>query len=657
ARYFGRRAKLRPELVYLAIDRDSIQLDQFDDTEIQASPALSLMKQGWPWPRPVYALIMDKLIASGAKVVVMDLMFPTPREGDEAFHEALDKYRDHVVIGSNFVQATRKGDTSTLQLPSEDLIQSASPLDSRVGYVNFWPDRDEVIRRAYYGRTMSDIFGDRPEAGEETLYSLAAGALKKSGNGSAVPLTGAHRLRFAGPPGTFKPKSVCDIFDAKKWATPEYDGGKFFKDKIVLLGPEGDFLKDIVRTPFGAMPGPELHLNAINAALQGDFVTENPENSVYLYIVLAGVIAWLICVEFPSPLLRLALIGGVVVIWLVVAQILYNPAALYIFALNPLVTLCTSGVFSLSWDFFVERREKARIRGKFERYVSKQIVKEIIDNPASYFNTLGGVRKPIAVLFSDLRGFTSMTEEATDSHALVAQLNEYFDVMVEPIIANNGCLDKFIGDAIMAVWGNIQSRGPVQDVRDSVTAALRMRDSLPALNEQWVASGKKALKVGIGINYGEAIVGDLGSKKHQMNFTAIGDIVNLASRIEGVTKEYAIDLLVAEDAANLVGEFFHMQVAGLVQVKGRKKPVKLYYVIGERAGEPDRKLVEYMRLYDEGMALYMKGAFADAGSQFRQALMLHPPDKLAQVYIERCAELEKEPVPQGWDGVFVMTKK
>ena len=306
--------------------------------------------------------------------------------------------------------------------------------------------------------------------------------------------------------------------------------------------------------------------------------------------------------------------------WFVVAQILYNYADLLIFTFTPLVALGSSGVFALSWDFFMERREKARIRGKIERYVSKQIVKEIVDNPGSYFNTLGGVRKPIAVLFSDLRGFTSMTEEATDSHALVKQLNEYFDIMVEPIIANNGCLDKFIGDAIMAVWGNIQSRGPAQDVRDAVVTALRMRDSLPGLNEQWVAEGKKALKVGIGTNYGEAIVGDLGSKKHQMNFTAIGDIVNLASRIEGVTKEYAVDLLVGEDAANLVMDFFYMQVAGLVQVKGRKKPVKLYYVIGERIGETDRKLVEYMRLYDEGMALYMKGTFAEAGSQFRQAL-------------------------------------
>jgi len=657
-RYFGRRAPLHPDIVYLAIDRDSVQLDQFEPEEIAASPALSIMKQGWPWPRSVYALILERLVNADAKVVAMDLMFPTPREGDDEFRAALEKYHDRVVIGSNFVQGNRgKGEANTLQMPSETLVPATTPLDDRVGYVNFWPDVDDVIRRAYYTNTMAAIYGDAPEPGEQTYYSLVAGALRKSGNANAIPSAISHRIRFAGPPDTFRPKSVCDIFDARKWASAEYGNGRFFKGKIVLLGPEGNFLKDTVRTPFGSMPGPEMHLNALNAALGDEFIRETSETVNCLLIILGGVIAWLLCVNFSAPLLRFALIGLAVLLWLAVAQILVNPAAFFIFTFNPLVGLCSSGICTLSWDFFIERQEKARIRGKFERYVSKQVVKEIIDNPQSYVNTLGGTRKPIAVLFTDLRGFTSMTEEATDYHAFVSQLNEYFDVMVEPIIANHGCLDKFIGDAIMAVWGNIQSRGAAQDVRDAVLAALRMRESLPRLNEQWAAVGKSPYKMGIGINYGDAIVGDLGSKKHQMNFTAIGDIVNLASRIEGVTKEYSVDLLLGEDAAKLVEEFFYLQVAGMVQVKGRKQPAKLYYVIGERIGTPDRKLVEYMRVYEEGISLYTQGKFAEAGEQFRMALLLHPPDKLAGVYIERCAIMEKEPLPEDWDGVFVMTKK
>ena len=657
ARYFGRRAKIHPELVYLAIDRDSITLDQFDPAEIQASPALQLMKQGWPWPRSVYPLIIQRLADAGAKVVVMDLMFPTPRENDDLFHEALDKYHDKVIFGVNFVQATRGGsDTDTLQFPADDLIAATSPMDDRLAYVNFWPDTDGVIRRVYYTRTMTEVFGDPPEAGEEVYDSLAARTLRKSGSANLIPAPDPHRMRFAGPAGTFQIKSVCDLFDDKKWKSPEYDNGKFFEGKIVLLGPEGNFMKDTVRTPFGTMAGPEMHLNAINAALDGDYIGETYGLWNYLLIALAGVIAWVLCVQFRSPLVRLAIMVFAVLAWIVVAQELYNPASLLIFTFSPLVALFSSGICCLSWDFFMEQREKARVRGTLERYVSKQAVKEIIDNPGSFFQTLGGVRKPVAVLFTDLRGFTSMTEEAEDSHALLTQLNEYFTVMVEPILANRGCLDKLIGDAIMAVWGNIQSQGPAQDVRDAITSALKMRESLPKLNEQWVAAGKKPLAMGMGINYGEVIVGNLGSKQ-QMNFTVIGDTVNLGSRIEGTTKEYGVDLLVGEDAAKLVNDYFLMQTAGLTQVKGRKKPVELFYIIGERPEAIEPRQEEYMRIYGEGIALYIKGDFIAAGEKFKRSLELHPPDALARVYIERCAIMAKEPLPQGWNGVFVMKGK
>jgi adenylate cyclase len=657
ARYFGTRAKVRPELVFLAIDRDSITLDQFDQAEIDASPALQQMQQGWPWPRTVYPLILDRLFGAGAKVVAMDLMFPTPRDGDEAFRAALDKYRDKFVFGVNFVQESREnGGSRTLQFPTEELVRQSAPMDGRLGYVNFWPDGDGVIRRVFYTQTMSALTGDAPEPGEEVYDSLVARILQKSGNASAIPPAGPHRIRFAGYSGQFPIKSVCDLFDAKKWNSPEYDGGKFFQGKIVLIGPEGNFMKDQVRTPFGVMGGPEMHLNAINAALDGAFIRELPPFSMYIFILLAGVAAWLLCEGVRSPLLRLAYSGGVMLAWVVIAQTAYNPPALLVYTFNPLVSLCFSVVCCSTWDFFQEQRDKALIRRKFERYVSKQVVGEIVDNPTSFINTLGGAGKQVAILFTDLRGFTSMTEKAEDKHALVAQLNEYFDVMVEPILATNGALDKYIGDAIMAVWGSIQSRGPAQDVRSAIITTLKMRESLPKLNKQWQEMGKESYAMGMGVNYGEVVVGELGSKL-QMNFTVIGDAVNLASRIEGVTKEYGVDLLVGEEAAVLAKEFFWMQTAGLVRVKGRNQPVKLFYVIDERAGDPDPKREEYLRTYEEGIALYLKGDFAAAGSKFQKALELHPPDALAKVYIERCAILAKDPLPPDWDGVFVMKGK
>lgn len=657
ARYLGHKATVNPNLVYLAIDRDSVTLDQFGQEEIDASPALQIMKAGWPWSRAIYPLIIQRLVDAGAKVVVMDLLFPTPRENDDAFHDALDKYHDKVIFGVNFVRVDRGGKKSTvLQFPTDELIPQSSPMDDRLAYVNFWPDIDGVIRRVYYTRTKSEVFSEPPGANDEAYQSLSARTLAKSGNAGKLPAPGSHRIRFAGPPGTFPIKSVCDLFDEVKWKSPEYDSGKFFEGKTVLIGPEGNFMKDTVQTPFGEMGGPEMHLNAINSALSGDFLGESTGIWNYALIGFAGFIAWGLCVGFSSPILRFAIFLATVVAWIAIAQTLFNPAAFVVFSFNPLVALFSSGLFCSSWDFFMEQRAKAHLRSKFERYMSKQVVKEIVDNPESYFNTQGGVHKTVAIFFSDLRGFTSLTEQLGDERALVMQLNEYFDVMVAPILANNGRLDKLIGDAIMAVWGEIISHGPVQDIRNAITSALQMRASLPGLNAQWGAAGKRPLAMGMGINYGNVIVGELGSRQ-QMNFTVIGDAVNLASRIEGTTKEYGVDLLVGEDAAKLVKDFFLMQTAGLTQVKGRKKPVELFYVIGERPAVVEPRQEEYLRVYGEGMALYIKGEFAAAGEKFKHSLELHPPDALARVYIERCGIMAKEPVPEGWNGVFVMKGK
>ena len=656
-RYLGKKANTSPELVYLAIDHQSIELDQFSPAEISASPALTLMKKGWPWSRKVYPLIYERLFNAGAKVVALDLMFPTEREGDEEFRSALDKYHARVVVGSNFVDSNVEGNIlKGIQTPTEDLIPLTSPVDDRVGFVNYWPDSDGVIRSANYHVTASEVFHDPPEPDEEVFNSFAVVVLKKSGHAASVPATSApRRIRFAGKPRTFTAHSVSDIFFEYNWKN-RYGNGEYFRDKIVVIGPDGDFLKDIVRTPFDVMPGPELHLNAINAALAGDFLRETAPAVNYLLIVILGLIAWLLSIQFSKPLLRFVLIVVTGALWLFVAQMLYNHASLVVLTFVPIVALGSSGVCCLSWDFFVEQRDKARLRGKFERYVSKQVVKEIVDNPESYFNTQGGMHKPVAIFFSDLRGFTSMTEQAENPRVLVAQLNEYFDVMVAPILDNNGCLDKLIGDAIMAVWGNIQSRGPARDVLDAVTSALRMRELLPALNQRWATEGKLPYAMGMGINYGEVIVGDLGSQQ-QKNFTVIGDPVNLASRIEGTTKEYGVDLLVGEDAAKLVKDDFLMQTAGLTQVKGRKKPVELFYIIGERPANVEPRQEEYLRVYGEGMALYLKGDFAAAGEKFKRSLELHPPDTLAKVYIDRCEILAREPVPEGWNGVFVMKGK
>jgi adenylate cyclase len=228
--------------------------------------------------------------------------------------------------------------------------------------------------------------------------------------------------------------------------------------------------------------------------------------------------------------------------------------------------------------------------------------------------------------------------------------------MVEPVLAQQGVLDKFIGDAIMAVWGCIRTRGPAEDVRAAVTTALKMREALVKLNERWLKIGKKPLAMGIGINFGEAIVGNIGSLE-RMNLTVIGDAVNLASRLEGVTKEYSIDLLLGENAAVLARDFFHLQTVGLVQVKGRAELARVYTVLGERSKPLDEPTAEYLRLFEVALQLYRKREFTGALDLFAKCEALRANDPLALIYATRCETLHKHAPPADWDGVFVMKDK
>src|SRR5207247_11140295 len=189
-----------------------------------------------------------------------------------------------------------------------------------------------------------------------------------------------------------------------------------------------------------------------------------------------------------------------------------------------------SGVFSLGFEYAVERLEKLRTRRTLERYVSKNLVREILENPDSYYSSLKGVRVPVTILFSDLIGFTTLSEKA-DPEALVAQLNEHLTGMTSVIFGNGGTLDKFIGDAIMAVWGNVRSLGMAEDAKNCARAALGMRQELARLNQKWRDEGRMGLGMGIGINKGEVIVGNVGSQE-SMDLTVLADAFNLRLRLE-----------------------------------------------------------------------------------------------------------------------------
>ena len=650
---FGKAAPASPELVFLAIDQASTKLDHLGLAEIEASPALQLMAQGWMWPRSIYPLILDRLMGAGAKVVMIDLVFTSPRDEDVALRAALDKYRDRVVIGSNFTNWERdKGETRNHALPSASLIVPTSPLDDRIAYVNFWPDQDEVVRRANYRVTASEVYGDLPYPGEEVIDSLAARALKKSGHGDSVPQTSSpYRIRFAGRGATFKAHSACGIFENKKWEG-EYHGGEFFRGKIVVLGPEGKLFHDVVRTPVGEIAGPELHLNAINAALRHDFLRETSPLVNCLLIAVAGALAWAACFSLHGPLYRLASLVLAVVSWLAIAAVLYNYSGLIILTVAPLIAMASSGIGCLGWDFFLERRERARVRSVLDKYVAKNVAELVLAEGDAFAGALQGQRRTVTILFSDIRGFTAMSEEAVPEE-FIAQLNEYFFEMVEVVLAESGTLQQFIGDAVLAVWGDTRTMEPEKGAYLAVRTTLRMIEALGKLNEKWSpTAGRRQLKVGIGINQGEVIVGSVGHPL-RMAFTVMGDSVNTTARLEAATKHFGCAILVEETVQALTRDRFHYRRVDWVRFKGKTRPNAVFTVLGESTAPPPPWLGEYHRAVD----LYRAREFRTAGEIFRKLGDELKDDALCEMYSARCESYAVTPPPDDWDGSYTMTEK
>jgi adenylate cyclase len=216
-------------------------------------------------------------------------------------------------------------------------------------------------------------------------------------------------------------------------------------------------------------------------------------------------------------------------------------------------------------------------------------------------------------------------------------------------------VDKFVGDAIVAVWGNVHSDGPASDAILAVKTGLAMQASLEKLNKDWAARGWPELKMGVGINFGEVIFGAIGSEE-KAEPTVIGDAVNSASRMEGLTKEYGVNLLIGDSVAQLVRATFYLQLVDCVRMKGKTQAIKVHAVLGLKAEPLDARVAAYLEKYEAGLACYERGDFEAACPLFREALAIQPGDPLATVYSGRCAELAGQR-PEAWDGVFVMTSK
>jgi adenylate cyclase len=655
----GRKTAVPGDFVFLGIDQSTLQLPPLAPEEIAGNRAFELMTaRPFPWSREVWAVLLDRLFGAGARLVVFDLLFNPPNDGDPAFHAALDRYHDKVVVGANF------DEEHGVQMitPNDALIPPPQLLDDRVGYVNFFPDTiDGKIRAVTYRLTERQLEGLPSHPSEEVYESLSARALAKIGHGNDAPRDFRGRMIRFTEPDAFdmsqrdRARPLYEVFDPKLWHA-NFSDGAFFKDKIVMVGPSAQVMHDVVDTPLSPNTlGPVLHLQAMAAALGHEFLRPTPPKLELALVAAAGLIAWLLVSFLRRPLLCVGALIVIMVAYLGAARLFYDNTGLLLLTVPVLSALLLSGSFSLGFEYALERLEKLRTRRTLERYVSKNLVKEVLENPDSYYSTLKGVRVPVTILFSDLVGFTTLSEKA-DPEALVAQLNEYLTQMTSVVFSNGGTLDKFIGDAIMAVWGNVRSLGMAQDAKNCARAALGMRRELRQLNQKWRDQGRMGLGMGIGINQGEVIVGNIGSQE-RMDPTVIGDAVNLASRLEGLTRIYGVDILVGASAAELVRDEFHLRSVARVQVKGKSKPVDVFTLVGARNEKVDSQLLKWLEAYEEGLDKFRTRDFIQAKILFSRFLEFYPEDVLAKMYLDHALEYEQTPPDEAWDAVEVFKKK
>ena len=371
----GRRTEANPKLIFLAIDNASINLDAENDLRDlfqvgdDASPegrALKLMSQSWPWPRSVYGLILDRLIGAGAKVVAFDLTFPTPSEHDAEFRAALERHAGNVLIGSNFIDAATADHAAmnvSLTRPTPALIPPTAASDPRVGFVNFWPDFDGVVRSAQFRTSLSQIIGGSPDPSEVPSMSLAARAIASGGTPDLIPADfESHTIRFTAPPAEgFKPRSIFEIFVPEYWVR-NYGSGAAFRDAIVIVGAAGNWQHDEHQTPFGLMSGPELQLNVVNALRHQEFLKPAGSLGLWLTWVAAGLVAAGCAISGKSPVLRVAVMLAVLVGWIGIQFFAFNRPGLLIPLVGPALIVVLTGLISFLVDLVRAGAEQLRLR-------------------------------------------------------------------------------------------------------------------------------------------------------------------------------------------------------------------------------------------------------------------------------------------------------
>jgi len=655
-------------IVILTIDQNSLQY--FKHTNYKIS---------WPWPRDFYAIATNYLAKAGVKAIIYDFHFNEPdedrvissgAENDSLFAGAI-RDAGNVYLSAQLTrqyEEDQPGDT-LIKFPATDsrarILQSYqfdktyAPLipfqqgAKGIGVVNFTPDEDGVCRRIplvyeLHGRqvhTLSfsvyhDLFHNQSaiEAKAQSPYLI-------------------YWYGRGGPDGVFKYYSIHAVIVS---AMKELQGvepdipASAFKDKIVFIGSNAPGLLDLRPTPFTYLepyPGVEIHATALSNFLQKHFIKEVPFSLLIFVCIVLAIIVSLVSNYSENILTSTVSVVVIAFIFLAIANQFFVQKLIWLKIVFPAASVFFTYIASIGWSFATEGRNKRQIQKIFGQFVNPHVVKQLSANPERV--ELGGEEVEASIMFSDIEGFTSISEGKKPKE-LVEFLNTYFSTASDIFLKHDGTIDKFIGDAVMVQFG-IPLKNPNHRLL-AVRAAYEFSRVVYEMTKEARAKGEPVFSTRIGINTGTMVVGYIGGRTKK-EYTVIGDTVNLASRLEGVNKFYGTSLMISEaTASEQVIDEFMLREMDLIRVKGKKLPIKIYEVFCKKNEATEQKL-KIIQTFESALKLYREQQWSDAILMFNTVLKLDEKDYASKMYIERCEEYRTNPPPKEWDGVYVMTSK
>lgn len=636
----------------------------------------SLQKIGtWPISRTVYAQMLDRLADLGARVVALDIMFPekSPSFGghspDKDFAEAIQRFQQdgrRVFLGYNlmFGEDTDAPDVPVEMLNDAIMTQSSAGADLApstvdlytfpieefistevgLGSISSREDSDGVfrqytllsnVRTIYYGslalNAVEAFTGDK-----NTVSIFANGQAELEINGKILEMNrgGETKIRYVGTSPTFQDLSLYDLVSSDA-NDPKLKS--LFEGKIVFVGSTATGAHDLRPSPLDAkMPGVYSHTNMAHMLLHQYFFRSNNDSLYYsLLILILGMI-----ILMAAGLLQNAFVEAISVLTLIfvsykIDQIYFLPEGYEIKLFYCFFCFISCYSWSTFWAFWKASREKKQIKGTFARYVAPTVVEEMLKDPDKL--KVGGHRMDITCLFSDVRDFTSISEGLSASD-LAHSMNFYMSKMTDIIFETKGTVDKYIGDAIVALWGAPLPIG--NHAQQAVEAAIRMIETMPEVNEEFNRLNRPEFRVGIGLNSGECNVGNMGSDRI-FSYTALGDNMNLGARLEGLCKYYGAQILISEYTLERLDDSIKVRPIDKVIVKGKTTPVGIYEVLTRV--HPFMQNPELLDWYKKAYAHFQNRDFPTARNVFEKILEACPTDVASQRILKLCQKFQDSP--------------